>query len=334
MNDVLSTFLKAYAERDNKVDFSVWLADELQQELPGISTDESKKLSDKIISSVATYDKTLADINKASTTGLSGDEWLTEHITESYTDIPFDEIGNTLQTIENNFYIANARLMENKDISMNPVEHTADYWNEYSILDKSLNIGKQAIMSGLGVAAAVIKQNIENGETINVGNALGEALQSGMDKAKHEVKATVAGAIKVAVDKGLKNVLPEDTPIEFMCDMAGVAVEGAEALFDVATGKATLPDALEKIGKATIASAGRLCSGALKAKLIMIPYVGPLVANIASGLLEHLESPKFVDNVYTVVHDLAKATWEGIKESGKKIMNNIMNLANQRLLDA
>jgi hypothetical protein len=334
MNNVLGSFFTSYVERDKNVNFLSWLSEQLHQELPDMPSDEREKLVENIISGVSNYDKTLDSLNKATEIGLSKEEWLAGYITESYADVPFGEAGKTLQQVENDFAAGNARLMQDDIIDVDAVEHDADYWNEYNIKKTALDIGKQAVMSGLGVAMATMKQNMESGESVDVGNALGQALQTGMQVAKAEVKATMAGAIKVAVENNLTDILPVDTPVELICDIAGVAVEGADALFNVATGNITMSEALEKTGKASIAAAGRWCSHALKVKLTLIPYVGPIVVKLAGGLLEHLESPKFVNNVYNVVHDMAKATWEGIKESGRKIMNDVKNFAGRLFANA
>jgi hypothetical protein len=126
-------------------------------------------------------------------------------------------------------------------------------------------------------------------------------------------------------------MLPADTPVETICDMAGAAVESAGALFDAAAGKSTMTEALDKAGRASTAAICRLGAEALKGGLAAIPLVGPLVVRFAEGLLDHMKSPKFSENVYAAVRDAAVATWEGIKQTGRSIWNKLKNSVKQSL---
>jgi hypothetical protein len=176
-------------------------------------------------------------------------------------------------------------------------------------------------MSGLCAAAETVKANMESGEISDINDAVGQALRDGVEAASGEVKAVVAGAIKTAAAKGLTDILPSDTPVETICDMAGAAVESAYALFDAAAGKSTMAEALDKAGRAAVAAVCRWGAKILKGILVCIPIVGPLVAEFAGGLLDHM-APKFAENVYTVVRDAAVAAWEGIKEIGRSMWND------------
>ena len=336
LKNILKGFIVSYVKRDKSVDFSTWLAERIQKEIPYFRVSASREVSRKIIEAVGAYDKTLDELNKAIESGQSKEEWLADRMAEFCADMSVGEAGNRLQEIDNDWNTANALLMGEIE---NTVEETAEVFeaeimdnlNEYSLKKMSLDIGNQAVMFGLGSAANIIKNNIENGEVIDVGDVIGQVLQVGVETAAGEVKAVVTGAVKATVEKGLINILPYDTPIENICDISCLAVESAGALFDVATGKTTMTEALDRSGRASVAAACRWCAGALKAKMALIPVVGPLVVNLAGGLLEHMKSPKFTENVYTVVHDAAIATWEGIKESTVRIWNKIKNFGKKLL---
>ena len=114
--------------------------------------------------------------------------------------------------------------------------------------------------------------------------------------------------------------------METICDMAGVAVEGTEALADVASGKSTMIEAMDRTGRAAVAAGCRYCSGALKGFIITSVPFGPLVVKLLGGLFEHMESPRFFNNVYTTVRDLAVATWEGAKSAAGEIVSIPLSL--------
>jgi hypothetical protein len=335
---IFERFVASYAERDQSVDFPDWLAKRLRQEMPDMADKASKKLCGEIIEGVKAYDQALSDLNAAIESGQSKEEWLAERIVEAAADMPPDSAGKSLSRVYDDLDASNAALMDEiEEIEGTPEQSTSvdeavtTEWNEYSIKSKALDIGKQAAMSGLGVAADIIKSNIEGGETVDVNEAIGQALKSGLETAKGEVKAVVAGAIKTAAEKGLSDILPSDTPTETICDMAGAAVEGADALLGAAMGEIPLTEALDKTGRATVAAGCRYAAKALKGAVMAIPYVGPFIAWAADGLFKHIEGPNFAQNVYTVVHDAAKATWEGIKEKARSIKNGVKNFFKELL---
>jgi hypothetical protein len=335
LKNVMGDFIGSYAERDKNVDFSNWLAERLQSEMPSMPEDASRRLSGEIIEAVAEYDRTLSDLDEAVDSGRSKEEWLAERMLEAGTGMPLSEAGGVLRQINNDLNASNTLLMQEiGDASEGGaivVDAELVEWNEYSVKSKALEIGRQALMSGLGAAAMTVKANMESGDISDISGTVGRALRDGVEAASGEVKAVVAGAIKTAAEKGLTDMLPADTPVETICDMAGAAVESASALFDAATGKSTMTEALDKAGRASIAAVCRFGAETLKGSLAAIPVVGPLVVRFAGGLLDHMESPKFSENVYTVVREAAVATWEGIKQTGRSIWNELKNSVKQSL---
>jgi hypothetical protein len=338
----MESFVGSYAERDKTVDFSNWLAGRLQQEMPDMPAGAGQRLSEDIIEAVAKYDQTLDDLNRAVGSGQAKEEWLAGRLLESGAGMADAEAGGRLRQISGGLGAANAESMEALgyggagmaiDVEAFEAAETAEAaeageeieWNEYSLKSETLNIGRQAAMSGLGAAAAVVKASIESGEMADAGEVAAQALRAGVETATGEVKAVVAGAIKTAAENGLTDLLPAGTPTESICDMAGAAVESASALFDAATGKTTVTEALDRAGRASVASVCRVGAEALKGSIECIPYFGPAIAQFAGGLLDHMKSPKFAENVYTVVREAAIATWEGIKQTGRSILSKLKN---------
>ena len=102
--------------------------------------------------------------------------------------------------------------------------------------------------------------------------------------------------------------------IDFIFDLAGAAVDGSESLFYASSGTITLTEALDKVGRAGVAAGCRASAGVLKKTIASLPG-GPVLTDLLGGLIDHVASSKFINNVYTAVRGAAVATWEGIKQS-------------------
>lgn len=321
LKEILSSFMDSYAERDGSMEFSDWLESKLRLEIPNLSEKTGEKLAGEIIEAVAAYDRTLSELNTAVEAGQSKEEWLAECLAENYVDMPATDAGEKLLQIEENVVSSNQQLMQEIcEVQTEPEMTEANEgspveWNEYSVKNKAYEIGNQLAMTGMAVAANIVKERLQSEDTADVSNVFKETLQDGLIKDSSEVKAVVAGAVKVAAEKGLKNIVPEDATIDVIGNVAGAAVESAEALYDVAAGKSTVREAVEKIGKAAIAAGGRLAGEAIKGQLEKVPYVGGILVDMAGGLLDHLQSPKFANNVWNTIRDMAVDTWEGVKQS-------------------
>ncbi len=330
LKNMVGSFVESYAQRDRETDFSMWLEGRLRQEMPDMPEGSGRKLVQDIMSAVADYDRTLAELDEAVDAEMSKEEWFVERMAESCADMKPDDAGEKLLRIGQELTASDMYLMQEMDgIRQSGTKETgADLiqWNQYSIKHEIHEIGKKACFAGLAVAANAIKHREEaDGET-TIGDAVREALREDVVTAPEEVKAVVAGAVKVVAEKGLEDTLLPDTPIEDISDMAGVAVEGAVALFDAASGETGATEAVDRIGRAGVAAVCRIGKRSLQGCLVKAPVVGPLLVNAFGGLLEHMESQTFYENVYTVVHDAAVATWEGIKDFGRRAVQKAASI--------
>jgi primosomal protein N'' len=336
LKNIVDSFVSSYAERDKSVEFSVWLAERLQKEMPALSEEAAKNLCADITKGIAEYDQTLASLNNAiKEEGLSKEEWLSERIGEVVADMPADVAGNALSQIECELDRSNTQLMRNIDSEVIDAEFTEvenTDWNSYSVKQKILDVGQQAVLSGLSLSANLIKENLESGEPVT-SDAIGQALQDGLETARCEVKAVVAGAVKTAAESGLSDFLPEGTPTETICDMAGAAVETTCALYDAATGKGSMTDAIDIAERASVAMAYRV--GMLKLKSVVagaaaaIPVIGPAVSAISFALLTKLENSTFARETVNAVCDMAKSVRNRIKQGAKNLWNRIKSKASE-----
>lgn len=323
LKDVLGSFIRSYTERDKGIEFSAWLENRLQQEIPDMSQGACEKLAGEIIEAVAGYNKTLNELNTAIDGGQSKEEWFAGRLSETYADMSLDIAGERLQQIENDLTVSNMQLIQEVDETqaeigeVSVIEGNSIEWNEYSIKNKAYEIGNQVILTGITAAANVLKERVQSDEAVDIGSIVMDTLQDGLKNDSGEVKAVVAGAVKVAVEKGLTDIVSEDTPTGIISDMAGAAVESAEALFDAASGESTVTEALDKIGRAVTAGCCHCACDVLKGCLSKVPRVGSALVVLAGGLFDRMKRPEFAENVYTTVRGVATSAWEGVKRVGQ-----------------
>lgn len=332
LKHILGSFIGSYAERDRDMEFSDWLEGRLLQEMPDMPKEVGEKLAGEIIEAASGYGKTLDELNAAVSAGQSKEEWFAERLVETYAGMPEDAVGEGLQQVENALAVSNTQLMQEIDGTREDVIDVVDadaapvMWNEYSIKSKVYEIGRQVIMSGMAVAANVLKNKAQDNETADISDIVRDTLQDALKEDPDEVRAAVAGAVKVAAVRGIEERVLDDTPTETICDIAGVAVESAAALSDAASGECTMTEALDRIGRAGIAAGGRCIGSALKGGLSKIPLIGSVAVDLAGGLIDHVTGPEFADNVYNAVRGAAVAAWEGIRKSRTgKIIGTVFN---------
>jgi hypothetical protein len=329
MNELKNTmgkFLTDYIERDATVNFSDWLSERLREDNPEMSPDASVKLCGDIINAVAEYDSTLGELNEAVESGQSKEEWFSERLTKEAGDMPLGEFGDRLQQIEKGFQMSNTELMgedmavETEDAESEPIE-----WNKYSIKSKILEIGQQTLLNGMAATASAVQQNIEGGEAVGVGDVIKEALLNGENVDRNEVKSVVAGAIQSVAALGLDEALPEDVSVKLTGDIAGASVEIAGALADLATGKITMVESQDIIGRANITASCRMFGTILKgvaSPISLIPVVGKQLSEVVGGLID-----KASEKVASFVFDTAVSIREGLNKVGSKVKSGLKNFA-------
>lgn len=327
LRNVVGDFISSYAQRDTTVSFSSWLSGRLCQELSDLTPEASAKLTAEIMAAVAGYDRTLQDLNSAIDAGCSKEEWLSEQLESVYQDMPIEEAGKTLQQMEASLDSSNVQLMSTIDPTAVEGQVSAEVesveWNRYSVKAMANNIGRQANMLTLSAAANAMTRKFQDGEAGGISAVINDALQGGLQSEPEEVKAVVSGAVRAAAERGLTDMLPQDTSVEVIGGFAGAAVEGAMALCDAANGTISMTEAMDRTGRAGVAAGCRIGAELLRGRVASIPVVGPIFVDLLGGLFDHLESSTFVNDVYTAVRNTAVATWNGVKESrvGKVVQN-------------
>lgn len=317
LKNVLNDFLSAYAQRDQNVAFQDWLVDMLRKKLPDLTAEAGRVLVDGIAGAVNGFNQKLREVDAAPASGLSKEEWLAEQLVKSSSALPPEEAGKQLLEMEDELIQSNTAALSMdgaQDTKIPDAVADPAGWNKDTLKKKAREIAEQAVLAGLGVAANAAKHKMDGDGSLRLREAVGEALQDGLTNALEEVKMLVAGAIRVAAENGAVAGLDKDTPIEVFVSIAGFVVEGGQAIFAAVNGKIRPEEAAEKVCKAGI-TACAYSVDVLKWHIQgQFPVIGTVAVELLGGLFDHMKSPEFVDNVYTVFHDMAVATLDGMRQ--------------------
>ncbi len=313
LNGVLDELIAAYAARDNLLNFSDWLQDILQDKLPDLDQDASAKLAGDIVDSIENYDQSLRDLNAAVDAGCPKEDWLVDQLEEAWAELSTEEAGKHLENLEETLGPdCKVEQSANGDI----VDHSQ--WNRYSLRSKARDIAIPAIYAVLGIATKTVLLELENKGQVVLDEALKSAVQDGVTTTPHEVKAVVASAVKVALEKGL---IDENLPIEYIGIISGLASEIMQILFDSANEGLSGIETLDRFGRASTAAVCCISSAVLEGMVTSSSPAGPLLATLLGGLFEYLESPQCHESVYNV----AQATANVLKEASAATVKGVLN---------
>ncbi len=116
VNQIFRRFIKKY-EEDTDRDTAEWLAEQLQEELPGRNQEEIREIAEEIQKSVEQYNEDLADLNNSCRQGMTKENWLAEKLQDSAKGMSVNQFGNYLSRIDSVMETAN-RQMERAVLSM------------------------------------------------------------------------------------------------------------------------------------------------------------------------------------------------------------------------
>lgn len=210
-------------------------------------------------------------------------------------------------------------------------------YSHYQTKDLAMNIGKNAgamalqsaaVTTGLNVAAKIFK-----GEEIDPDELVEVAIKTGADTT---IKTVTAGTLQVAIRKGIITFIPKATPAGVIANIACVGIENAKVLSKIASGELSVTKGIDQMGRVTTSMVGGLWGmvkgAAIGAKLTgWIPVVGPALAvatGFVGGMVGYFGGSKIGDTIYStgkkvagVVKSVAKTAWDGIKSTGREVIN-------------
>lgn len=217
--------------------------------------------------------------------------------------------------------------------------------NEYTLKVTALSIGRQACYAGVQNAAVAvgrdIAQKVINGEEIEGDEVVKKAVDAGVDEG---VKVAVAGAIRVAGEKGL---IPQIQQLKggsgnVCANVAFVAIENVKVAKQVADGRLTVHEGLEVMaqttgacvaGIAVAAKGGAIVGSALgsvvgPAGTAIGGFVGNAAGYIAGSIIGGavMQGVKALyDGARSVVKDLASAA-KSVASGVGSVVNTVANI--------
>lgn len=200
-------------------------------------------------------------------------------------------------------------------------------WNSYDNRMLGRYIGKQAVVAGMqGAVLATgfhLAARLVSDEPVEAEEVVADALRTGADTT---VKAAAAGALTVAAERGLLDVLSPLTSVMPIANLACVAVENVKTLGRAAAGDLTAGEALDQMGNNTAAmyyGLGCTPKGMVigATALGWIPIAGPVIGGIVGGLIGYTAGSKFGQAVYHAAKSVAKTAVKAVKKIGEGIKN-------------
>ncbi len=200
--------------------------------------------------------------------------------------------------------------------------------NEYTLKNTALSIGRQACYAGVQNAAVAVgrdlAQKVINGEEIDGDEVVKKAVDAGVDEG---VKVAVAGAIRVAGEKGL---IPQIQQLKggsgnVCANVAFVAIENIKVAKQVADGRLTVHEGLEVMAQTTGACVAGIAVAA-KGGAIVGSALGSVVGPWGTAV------GGFVGNAagYIAGSTIGGAVMQGAKElydGARSVVKNVVNAA-------
>lgn len=218
-------------------------------------------------------------------------------------------------------------------------------WNSYNTRALALNIGKQAGIAGVQAAAIntgmTMAVKVLEGEKIDGEKVIEAAITTGADAG---VKAAVAGALKVGVERnaisfipkgsvgivtdslvkvGIKRELARQLPFTMM---ACVVVENIKVISKFSKGEITATQTLDYLGKNTVAIAGSLAAAgkgaAIGATMGAIGGpIGAVIGGFVGGMVGAIAGSAVGKAVYEGAKMVGKAAVSVVKSVGRAAYN-------------
>ena len=202
--------------------------------------------------------------------------------------------------------------------------------NEYSLKVTALSIGRQACYAGVQNAAVAVgrdlAQKVLNGEEIDGDEVVKKAVDAGVDEG---VKVAVAGAIKVAGEKGLVPQIQQlkGSSGNVCANVAFVAIENVKVAKQVADGRLTVHEGLEVMAQTTGACAAGMAVAAKGGAIVgsaLGSVVGPWGTAIG-GFVGNTLGYVAGSTIGGVVMQGAKALYDGARNVVKNVASAAVN---------
>ena len=204
--------------------------------------------------------------------------------------------------------------------------------NEYTLKNTALSIGRQACYAGVQNAAVAVgrdlAQKVINGEEIEGDEVVKKAVEVGVDEG---VKVAVAGAVRVAGEKGL---IPQIQQLKggsgnVCANVAFVAIENIKVAKQVADGRLTVHEGLEAMAQTTGACVAGIAVAAKGGAIVgsaLGSVIGPAGTAIG-GFLGNAAGYVAGSTIGGAVMQGAKELYDGARSVVKDVVNAAADFA-------
>ena len=292
------------------------------------TADEAATLTEEVFSTIGRFNANMQQIEQACAAGKTKEQWLKNFI-EGNVDLTPQQKGeylsqaNAALTFGNQVMNATMQAPQTIDITaevnqlmqqdLPPVAPNAQ-WNRYTMAPVINQVGQQAMIIGANGTMLPLEMQMP-GEEVLPQDIIEEERGSVVDEG---LKMAAAAAIKIAHSAGKIPFLPKTMPVSAIANIACVGVETFKNVGRVITGKVSPLQAVENIGRASVAAIADFCTTGIPAKLLMpIPVVGPALSVIVGGFLMQCSSEYIQQKIYAGI--------EKIKPVAKRIVTTIKN---------
>ena len=210
-------------------------------------------------------------------------------------------------------------------------------WDSYAGKDLAIGIGRQASYAALqGALIGVgfdIAQKIYNDEEIEANEVVKTAVSSGLD---FGVKAAMAGALKVGIEKGVVTVLAKGTPAGTCANIAFVSCENLKIVSKVISGELTDKEATEKIEQTTVSTVAGVFSMAKGAEIgtIIGGFMGPVgaaVGGFIGGTVGYITGSTLGEKGVKRIQKFRNSVKQKAETLASNIKSGLSNLAEKGL---
>ena len=206
-------------------------------------------------------------------------------------------------------------------------------WNEYQVKDLAIGIGKQAGQAALMGAVVGIgfetAQKVWHGEKIEGEDLIKTAITTGSD---FGVKAAVAGALKVGVEKGIITAIPKGTPASTIANITYVAVENVKVIGKIASKELTVKEGMEKLEQTTVSTVAGIAASVKGAAIgsaigSVFGPVGTIVGSFIGGTVGYMAGSKIGESVVKGVQKIREKTKSVICSVGRTALETANSIS-------
>lgn len=210
-------------------------------------------------------------------------------------------------------------------------------WNEYKLQDVAVGIGKQAgraalLGAAIGMGMSIVRQAASNEGMVRVDETVIDGLKTG---SSFGIKAIIAGALKVASEKGLITIIPKGTPAAVIADIVHVGVENVKVISRVAKGELTIEEGANEMEKVTVSTIVGIAAAAEGATIgaSIGAFAGPIgvaIGGFVGSVAGYMIGSGITEKVVSTVQRFRKRVFKAVREEAELLADEVRYSAAER----